>query len=183
MLVYMILNEATEMCYVGKTEGNLKSRWREHREAASSGSGARFHVAIREWGVEVWTPVVLQHCTTEQELSIAEGNWIEYLDARNPVVGYNTRYVENAYERYAHFLKGRRIASTRGNKRAAPSVEQFRSWGTAGARTRDSMSPEELQQFKEWGKKGAEKSRRLKELKERMSSSIVVVDPYDDDVT
>lgn len=84
MLIYMLLNEGTDLVYVGKTVGTLDERWKGHVKAAQNGSSAPLHCATREWGTKPWTRVVLQHCENESELATAEENWIEYTSARDP---------------------------------------------------------------------------------------------------
>jgi hypothetical protein len=168
MLVYMILNEATEMFYVGRTDGSLESRWLGHLDDVKAGSLTRFHVALREWGTEVWTPVILQHCSTLEELEIAEGNWIEYLDARNPRIGYNTKYVTNTYEKLYDWVakssKKKKKSRDFNRSEATTTLEMFREWGRKGgemSRKKSDMSLEELEKYREWGRKGAEKAREL----------------------
>jgi hypothetical protein len=177
MIVYMALNEATEMGYVGRTHGSLEDRWEAHVSAAERGSSLPFHAAIREWGTEVWTKVILQHCSTEEELKIAEGNWIDYLCTREHNVGYNVAYARNALDTASKWVErmssrdARNGAKSLKNPRAArpraemteTQLEFFRECGRRGARPKSDMSEEELARYREWGRKGAERA-RLKKL-------------------
>src|SRR3990167_3181414 len=101
MIIYLSLNEATEMGYVGKTTKTLQERWDRHLDLAKSGGSSAFYRALREWPEHVWTLCILQHCTDLEELAVAEGNWIAELDTLNPSVGYNTAFVESAETRLA----------------------------------------------------------------------------------
>ena len=164
MIVYMILNEATEMSYVGKCIGTLEDRWHTHVDDAEKGSTTRFHTAIREWGADVWTPVVLQRCYTEQELDVAEGNWIAYLDTCDPHVGYNTRQPKNSYDLLVAWLSSGVRPDGVKPKLSEARREFFRQCGLKAKRmpqkTRDQMSPAELERYREYGRKGAERARQ-----------------------
>lgn len=174
MIVYMILNEATEMSYVGRTTSTLEDRWAGHVNAAERGSNLPFHVAIREWGTEVWTRVILQHCSTEKELKIAEGNWIDYLCTREPAVGYNVAYVPSALSDASRWVDRMSLRDARNGARSASNprsarprsemteeqIQFFRECGRRGAKPRSEMTEEERERYREWGKKGARRAKQ-----------------------
>jgi hypothetical protein len=179
MIVYFIVNEATEMGYVGKTVGTLDDRWRGHIAAAESGSDLPFHEAIREWGTEVWLCVILQHCYTEQELNTAEGNWIRYLCTSEQNVGYNIKRMRTAWSSaedwimrsQSVFSKYGKLArdnpnSARPRDQMTPErIEFFKQCGRRGAKRKEDMSEEEREKFREWGRKGAERAKLRKSKK------------------
>lgn len=87
----MLLNHATEMCYIGQAK-DLNARLKEHRRQAKNGSTTRIHEAIRDFGWDCFEVIVLeQNLTTFKELNDYETLWIEKLDVTNPNVGYNVR--------------------------------------------------------------------------------------------
>lgn len=86
----MLLNEATEMVYIGQTINTLQQRIAKHSKDASHGSTTRIHQAIREFDIETFTEVVLQNCYDESELDAAEQWWADYTSSYEPGVGYNT---------------------------------------------------------------------------------------------
>ena len=147
MLVYMLLNEATDMCYIGKTEGSLQARWEEHLRWSESGrSNMAVTHAIAEWGPDVWSQVVLQHCHTTEELNLAEGNWIRRCESDQPNIGYNMAHVPSADERRAKELATVRLVSRR-------DEEYYRECG------RMATAKYDKEFYRECGRRGAAKSK------------------------
>jgi len=72
---------------------------REHVVSAKRGSQAPIHCAIREWGIETFTPAVLQNCYSQSELDTYEGWWIDYCNTRDECVGYNVTAVRARSEK------------------------------------------------------------------------------------
>lgn len=92
MLVYMLLNEVEERCYIGQTTKTLETRLSEHWAAAKDGSNTRLHEAMRRWDDRsFWTHVVLQNCYEAEQLDPIEAMWIELCGSKDHTVGYNER--------------------------------------------------------------------------------------------
>lgn len=173
MIVYMLFNEGTEKAYIGKTTKNLDARWKEHVEdALLNGSHLLIHKAIRDWGTEVWTKVVLETCEDERSLAEAESKWIEACYTLDEGVGYNScrglSAADRALKWYAKELAKKAYGQHDGThsykKRANMTEEelkQYREWGMKGSKTRAQMSEEEIEKFREWGRRGAIKSQAI----------------------
>jgi len=156
MIIYMLLNEVTEKVYIGKSINSLPHRLAGHIDAMQSGSTSRLHAELKRWPEECWTAVVLQHCYSEEELALAEGNWIAATEATDPAVGYNSHYVPSSAD-----IAMNALASI---KRGRKDSEFFAACGRKGAakvKRRADMTPEEIERFREWGRKGAAKSKAL----------------------
>ena len=94
--------------------------------------------------------------TAEEELALAEGNWIAATEATDPAVGYNSHYVPSSAD-----IAMNALASI---KRGRKDSEFFAACGRKGAakvKRRADMTPEEIERFREWGRKGAAKSKAL----------------------
>lgn len=156
MIIYMLLNEVTEKVYIGKSINSLPHRLAGHLDAVQSGSTSRLHAELKRWPEECWTAVILQHCYSEEELALAEGNWIAATEATDPAVGYNSHYVASSADIAMNALTS--------IKRGRKDSEFFAACGRKGAakvKRRADMTPEEIERFREWGRKGAAKSRAL----------------------
>ncbi len=123
MLVYMLLNTATDMVYIGQTAHSLKKRAMRHKDAKGR-KNSRLRAALRDFPWYCWEVIPLQYCASLEQLDDAEARWISECDSVNPNVGYN----------------GQRTAK-RSGARAAPKQaeltpeqrERFREWGRKGA--------------------------------------------------
>jgi hypothetical protein len=92
MLVYMLLNEVEERCYVGQTTKTLEAWLSEHWDSVRAGSQTRLHTAMRQWNDQCfWTYVVLQYCYEPAQLDASETLWIRSCDLLDPAIGYNER--------------------------------------------------------------------------------------------
>lgn len=83
MLVYMLFNEATEMAYIGQASKGLFTRIKEHVRESKKDSSNRLYRAIAEYGIESFTPVVLQNCYSAEELDKAE-RWLQLSATEHP---------------------------------------------------------------------------------------------------
>lgn len=89
MIVYCFVNQATEKYYVGITDRTIDYRWRKHVISANNGSDYHFHRAIRKYGEESFVGLVIEECSSIEELKSAERRWILFLVSNNPEYGYN----------------------------------------------------------------------------------------------
>lgn len=88
----MLLNTVELRCYVGQTEKTLEERIAEHWAQARSGNGSFVHDALRKWDDPTyWEAVVLQRCSSVEQLDMAETWWMDECSAREPGIGYNVR--------------------------------------------------------------------------------------------
>lgn len=70
-LIYKATNRITGLAYIGMTRKTKAQRWAEHVNAAMHGSSFYLHRAIRKYGAENFTVIVLKQ-TTEPLLATAE---------------------------------------------------------------------------------------------------------------
>lgn len=154
MIIYMLFNEITEKAYIGKTTHTLDERWEGHVYAASTTSTSPMSRAIRKWGTDVWIRVVLQSCMSEEEMDVAEGNWIQRCETYDPAIGYNVVRVPSGEEK-ALLWYAKQVAKQR-----------VRTYDTPLPRRREDMSEEELQRYRDWGKLGAQVSCQRKNMSE-----------------
>lgn len=147
MIVYMLLNSATDMVYIGRTHGTLKARVKEHWCHALKEKGTTFlSEAIRDWpDFDSWEFIVLQSCYSEQQLNDSEAAWITICSARDRSVGYNMQFA-------ALSAKNETLAEY-GRKGAARSKELGKS------KTKAEMTEAERERYREWGRKGARVSK------------------------
>jgi group I intron endonuclease len=87
MIIYLVTNKANGKQYVGKTTKTLDERKKGHIYEASSGSRYAFHLAIRKWGEDNFTWQIIEECSSEEQLNIAEMSHIERLGTYGR--GYN----------------------------------------------------------------------------------------------
>jgi len=72
MLVYKITNNVNGHGYIGITQCSLAKRWREHLSAARTGSAKRLYKAMRKYGTDSFSIIVLYEATSFQELQVVE---------------------------------------------------------------------------------------------------------------
>lgn len=80
MIIYKTTNNITGKIYIGKDKKN---------NPKYLGSGLILRQAIKKYGKENFTKVVLEHCSDEQELDIREKFWIKHYQSTDRGVGYN----------------------------------------------------------------------------------------------
>ena len=87
--VYLIKNLLNGKGYVGQTIQSLKARWKGHKDEAH---GKRLKTAIysamRKYGIDSFSIVELEICSSIDEMNEREKYWIEYLHTLAPN-GYN----------------------------------------------------------------------------------------------
>lgn len=144
MIVYMLLNTATELVYVGATEGTLADRWERHLKESTSRT-SRLGAAMSEWEPEFWERVVLCNCYSVQELSDAEAAWQKKCSAFDPGIGYNEH-------------RGSYRDTVKAGKQGGSSLHSAVKPGSPLA----GMSTEQRREyFRAAGKRGAAKSRSM----------------------
>ena len=83
--VYAHINKSNGRTYVGRTN-NLKARWQ-------SGHGYRkneeFFADIQKYGWDNFDHMILEDCLTYDEACKMERFYIDVLDAKDPINGYN----------------------------------------------------------------------------------------------
>lgn len=90
MRIYLIRNRITGLPYIGLTAKTAQARFAEHVEFARSGSQARFHKAIREFGSDVWDLETLTYPANRAEAKELEKAFIAYFNSYDPAHGYNS---------------------------------------------------------------------------------------------
>jgi group I intron endonuclease len=89
MIVYLITNEVNGKQYIGQTVRSLQVRWKKHLSAVVLGSEYYFHKAIRKYGEENFSLLVLHICETKEEMDFTEVFYISLLGTKAPK-GYNS---------------------------------------------------------------------------------------------
>lgn len=91
--IYRITNNINNKIYIGKTN-NLKRRIKEYRNKTSHelnhSSKYEIMIAIKKYGFKNFAFDILEECS-EELLNEREIYWIDVLDARNPLIGYNKK--------------------------------------------------------------------------------------------
>lgn len=91
MFIYCAVNDINGKLYVGKTGQPVARRMAAHRTEAFGNtwrSNSIFHRAIRKYGFDAFSVIVLGTAETQQELSELEKHFIRVLKTRSPR-GYN----------------------------------------------------------------------------------------------
>lgn len=84
MIIYKTTNMVNGKIYVGQTKKPLTSNY--------LGSGVLMSKAIRKYGKENFIRETLCECSTQDELDRMEKHWIEKLNSRDILIGYNIAY-------------------------------------------------------------------------------------------
>jgi group I intron endonuclease len=91
--IYMILNNATGMMYVGSTTITLKARWDIHRHSicVTRKKDRPLYKAIAEYGTNSFDILLLENypCSCDEILRMRETYYQDLFDSRNTDVGYN----------------------------------------------------------------------------------------------
>jgi hypothetical protein len=78
MIIYQITNKTNNKRYIGKTKNSIQSRFHSHVSYAKYGSPSYLHRAIRKYGKENFSIVVLEeNIKDENHLNVREIFWIE----------------------------------------------------------------------------------------------------------
>jgi len=77
--------------YIGLTKYTMMHRWNQHCAQAKSSKGGRWHFpnAIRKYGKDAFSHEVLEVCHSLEVTNLAEECWIELLETRDPLKGFN----------------------------------------------------------------------------------------------
>lgn len=177
----MYLNLVTEMIYVGASLYGLEYRHRQHLKAASLGKSSRFYRALFRWPDWAWERVVLERCSTVEELDAAEKRWVDECSAMDDGVGYNTydaRYLKTAIAggeamKAREFSPAERESLSKRGKLGADKNEEVNGHTFVNKKKRESfaaLSEEEQRDFfRQCGQKGAEHGKKGARRREDMS--------------
>jgi len=80
MYIYKIVNKINGKWYIGKTNG---------QDPNYMGSGKILKQAYKKHGIENFEKVILETCTTEEELNLREAHWISSTNATIDPMSYN----------------------------------------------------------------------------------------------
>jgi group I intron endonuclease len=86
MIVYLVTNNKNGMQYVGQTSCTLKRRWANH--CPTTDHNPYFTNAIRKYGREEFSVIVIQVCESKEEMDFVETFYISLLNTKRPN-GYN----------------------------------------------------------------------------------------------
>ena len=87
MVVYKITNLINGKCYIGQTTGNVKYRWRQHKNSSKYKNKSILGLAIAKYGKDNFTFEVLENCSIDQ-LDDKERYYIKFYNSLTPN-GYN----------------------------------------------------------------------------------------------
>jgi group I intron endonuclease len=80
--------------YVGQTKKTWRQRWNQHvytSERLVKKGWSHFANAIRKYGKDAFDHEVLEVCHSLEEANAAEERWIELLNSRDPLFGFNIK--------------------------------------------------------------------------------------------
>ena len=80
--IYKTTNLINGKIYVGKRQKSTFDKY-------YYGSGIKLVKALLKYGKENFSREILEWCSSLEELNQKEKYWIKYLDAKNPLIGYN----------------------------------------------------------------------------------------------
>ena len=80
MYIYKIINKINSKWYIGKTNG---------QDPNYKGSGKLLKQAYKKYGIENFEKVILETCSTEEELNLREAHWISSTNAIVDPMSYN----------------------------------------------------------------------------------------------
>lgn len=86
-LIYKVINDINNKVYIGKTTKTLEIRWKDHQKN-SRYTNNKFYYAIRKYGVEHFSPIIIEDNIPETELNNKEIYWINFYNSYKN--GYNS---------------------------------------------------------------------------------------------
>lgn len=86
-LIYKVINDINNKVYIGKTTRTLEIRWKDHQKD-SCYTNNKFYYAIRKYGVEHFSPIIIEDNIPEAELNNREIYWINFYNSYKN--GYNS---------------------------------------------------------------------------------------------
>jgi group I intron endonuclease len=89
MYIYKVINAKNGKFYIGKTIRPIAVRWNAHVRAAIAGDSSHFHAAIRKWGRESFSVLMIGFARTNEDANILERSFIAESRAMDRSVGYN----------------------------------------------------------------------------------------------
>lgn len=146
--IYKITNILSGKIYVGQSKDPAR-RWSDHKSLSKLNPKQYIHRAMAKYGIENFTFEIIAEYTTQQEVDLAENDFINKFDSRNKEYGYNlkpggkVRGIWNHSEETRKKLKenwhkihspesvAKTAAANRGQKRGTPSEECRRKIGEA----------------------------------------------------
>lgn len=88
-IIYCAINKVNNKTYIGKTWVSLEKRKRIHISLANKNKGFYFQKALRKYGINNFIWSVLDHASTEKELSDLEKLYIDMFGSSFKGRGYN----------------------------------------------------------------------------------------------
>lgn len=124
MIVYLAVNKATGMAYVGQTSMALYDRIYRHK--ANRKKQHPLCLALREHGIAGFDFAVLEQCESRSEAIAKEQQWISDLGCRTPE-GYNVSAGDGALGVRKTIDAKRRIGAFRKKRWADPEYRKDRA--------------------------------------------------------
>ena len=90
-IIYKLTNTVNNKIYVGGTTDTIDTRFHRHVVRSLKGSEYPLHKAIREYGEEAFEKVIIEDCSSLEQMNERERYWIATLSATNPEIGYNAK--------------------------------------------------------------------------------------------
>lgn len=128
--IYCVIHKLTGLCYVGSSL-NIPKRMRGHFERMRKGSRTRFHVALREFGIEAFDFSVIEECD-QSKLLDREKFYISFFNAAS-LDGLNSRSDPTAnYDYVASPVTRARISAAKKGLIRTPEQRAAQSAGQVG---------------------------------------------------
>ena len=91
--IYIIKNFANNKIYIGKTERDVKKRFREHLQESRKENSKAYNYclarAIRKYGENAFDVAILAENVPLEKLDLIEAHYIDMYCSNNPKIGYN----------------------------------------------------------------------------------------------
>lgn len=131
--IYCAIHKSTSLCYVGSSI-NIRKRLKEHfYKAFRRGSVNRFHVMLRQFGIDAFDFSVVEECD-ESALLEREKFYISFFDSAS-LDGFNSRPNPTAnYDYVASEVTRARISRSKKGRKPTPQQIQNQIVGQTGLR-------------------------------------------------